>query len=146
MNNKYSIEKSSVINAEPKVIYTILTRLENWNQWTKSITSISLLNTEEIEVGTRIKVIQPKLSPATWTITEIKENSSLVWEKKSVGLKMTAKHSIINDSHNVLVELSVIYEGFFARLAYKLTSSLTDRYMTMELNGLKTESEKRVLL
>jgi hypothetical protein len=143
MNSKYSIEKSLIINAEPKDIYTILTRLENWNQWTKSITSISLLNAEKIEVGTRIKVIQPKLSPATWTITEIKENSSLVWEKKSFGLKMTAQHSIINDNNNVLVKLSIIYEGLFARLAYKLTSSLTDRYITMEVNGLKAESEKR---
>ena len=144
MNSKYYIEKSLIVNTEPKNVFAVLMQLENWNQWTKSITSISLLNAEKIEVGTRIRVIQPELSPATWTIIEIKENSSLVWEKKSFGLKMTATHSIINDNNNVLVRLSIIYEGFFARLAYKLTSSLTDRYMTMEINGLKAESEKRI--
>ena len=142
MSAKYYIEKSLIINANPKEVYTILTRLEYWNRWTKSISSISLLDRNKFKVGARIKVLQPKLPSAIWTIAEIIENQSLVWEKKSFGLKMKAQHSIIITNNDTLVTLRVVYEGFLAKLYYKLTSSLTDQYMTMEINGLKNESER----
>ena len=142
MSSKYYIEKSLIINASPKEVYTILIRFEYWNRWTKSISSISLLDHNKFKVGARIKVLQPKLPSAIWTIAEIIENQSLVWEKKSFGLKMIAQHSIIITNNDTLVTLRVVYEGFLAKLSYKLTSSLTDQYMTMEINGLKNESER----
>jgi len=141
MERRYCLERSSLINSSPEEIFYVLAQLGQWNQWTKSIISISFVNNDYFKVGTKIKVLQPKLSPAVWTITEITENKSLVWEKKSLGLKMTANHLIQESNEGPIVKLQIIYQGFLATLFYKLTASLTKSYLTMEIAGLKKRCE-----
>ena len=141
MERRYSLERASLINSSPEHIFSVLAQLDQWNQWTKSIISISFVNNDYFKVGTKIKVLQPKLSPAVWTITEISENKSLVWEKKSLGLKMTANHLIQESNEGTIVKLQIIYQGFLATLFYKLTASLTESFLTMEIAGLKKRCE-----
>jgi hypothetical protein len=142
MDSKYCIEKTALIKSQPEHIFRVLTDLNHWNQWTPSIIGISFVGKDTFAVGTRIKVLQPKLPPAVWTITEISENKLLVWKKKSFALKVTANH-IIQDSHDgAIVKLQIIHQGFLANLAYKLSSTLTDKYLTMEITGLKERCER----
>jgi len=141
MERRYCLERSSLINSSPEHIFSVLAQLGQWNQWTKSIISISFVNNDHFKVGAKIKVLQPKLSPAVWTITEISENKSLVWEKQSLGLKMTANHLIQESNEGTIVKLQIIYQGFLATLFYKLTASLTESYLTMEIAGLKKRCE-----
>jgi hypothetical protein len=142
MNNKYFVEKTSVIRAQPEHIFKVLTDIEQWNQWTKSIIDISFVGSGGLKVGAKIKVLQPQLPPAVWTITEISKNKSLTWEKRSFGLKMIANHIIEESNKETIVKLQIIYQGFMARFFYKLSSALTKRYMTMEITGLKERCEK----
>ena len=142
MKKQYSVEKTLAINARPSDIFNVLTHLEQWNQWTQSISEMSILNEVVPGLGARVKVLQPKLPPAIWTITEIKQDKSFTWEKESVGLKMISEHLILSVANETSVTIRMTYEGFLANLFYKLTHSLTDRYMTMEINGLKKECEK----
>jgi hypothetical protein len=141
MERRYCLEKASLIHSTPEHIFSVLMKLGQWNQWTKSIISISFVNNDSFKVGAKIKVLQPKLSPAVWTITEISENKSLVWEKKSLGLKMTANHFIQESTEGPIVKLQIIYQGFLATVFYKLTASLTESYLTMEIAGLKKRCE-----
>jgi hypothetical protein len=141
MEKTYCLERASLINSTPDHIFSVLKQLDKWNQWTKSIISISFVNNDIIKVGAKIKVRQPKLSPAVWTITEILENKTLVWEKKSLGLKMTANHFIQESTEGPVVKLQIIYQGFLATLFYRLTASLTESYLTMEIAGLKKRCE-----
>jgi uncharacterized membrane protein len=138
----YVVEKTSVIDAPPKDIFTVLMHLDRWNLWTESITEMSILNNDEPEPGSKIKVLQPKLPPAIWTITKIDPNKTLTWQKKSFGLNMRSEHLIINETNETSVTIRMTYEGPLAGLFYNLTRRLTDRYMTMEINGLKRECEK----
>jgi len=85
MNNKFYIEKTGFINSQPEQIFKVLTDIKNWNQWTKSIIGIAFVDTDEFKTGVKIKVRQPKLLPAVWTITEISKNKSLSWEKNPLG-------------------------------------------------------------
>ena len=142
MKKQYSVEKTLAINARPNDIFNVLTHLEQWNQWTQSISEMSILNEDVPGLGARVKVLQPKLPPAIWTITEIKQDKSFTWEKKSVGLKMISEHLILSVANETSVTIRTTYEGLLANLFYKLTHALTDRYMTMEINGLKKECEK----
>jgi hypothetical protein len=137
MKKHYWVEKSSVIHARSPEIFQVLMDLEHWNQWTPSITEMSLMNTPPPVPGTKIKVLQPKLPPAIWTITEINPDTSLTWEKKSFGLRMLSEHQIIESTSKTVVSIRMTYQGPLAGLFYKLTHSLVDRYMTMEINGLK---------
>ncbi|GGB02118.1 hypothetical protein GCM10011511_26710 [Puia dinghuensis] len=100
------------------------------------------MNNASVEVGTKLRVLQPKLSPAIWIITKIDQDKILIWEKRSLGLKMISEHLIHSDANETKVTIRMNYEGPLAGLIYQLTRSLTNRYMTMEINGLKKESEK----
>jgi hypothetical protein len=140
---RYLVEKTSVINALPGDIFKVLMNFGQWNQWTASITKMSILNNDRPGMGARIKVLQPKLPPAIWTITETLQDKSLTWEKRSFGLVMLSEHLITTSNNMTSVIIRMTYQGPLASLFYMLTHSLTDRYMTMEIYGLKRECEAR---
>ena len=141
MDSKYYIEKSVVIISQPASIFKILKDVEHWHVWTNSIIGISLLADNTFKKGAKIKLLQPKLKPAVWTISEIVENKSLQWEKKSFGLKVIANHLIEKSNEGSIVKLQVIFQGFWARLIYKLSFPLTNKYLEMEIRGLKIKCE-----
>ena len=142
MGYKYKISKTINVNARPEIIFKILAEIGNWNLWTKSIKSITLLNKNILEKGTKVKIVQPKLLPITWEVTEIEKDKSFTWVTNSLGLRMTAKHIIEPKDDASSVKLITIYEGILAGLIYKMTFGLTNQYMTMEIEGLKEEAEK----
>ena len=139
---RYLVEKTSVINALPGDIFKVLMDFGQWNQWTASITKMSILNDDRPGTKVRIKVLQPQLPPAVWTITESLPDRSLTWEKRSFGLVMLSEHIIVPGNNKTSVIIRMTYQGPLAGLFYTLTRSLTDRYMTMEIDGLKRECEK----
>ena len=140
---RYLVEKTSVINAHPGNIFKVLMDVGQWKQWTASITEMSILDNGRPGTGARIKVLQPKLPPAIWTVTECLPDSSLTWEKRSFGLVMLSEHFVLTGNNEASVTIRITYQGPLAGLFYMLTHSLTDRYMTMEIDGLKRECEKR---
>src|SRR3954451_18301934 len=92
MKNSYCILRTATIDTDVSKVFRVVADIENWNLWTKSVTKISFLEKFKFEVGGKARVYQPKLLPAVWTITEIIENRSFVWQTKSFTVKMTAKH------------------------------------------------------
>ena len=142
MKSKYCISKRTLINADVTKVFSLLADIENWNLWTRSVTKISYVAQKQFEVGGKALVIQPKLAPAVWTITEIIDNKSFVWQTKSPGATMTAKHLLENTGQGTCIEHQVIYEGWLAGLFYALTSKLTTLYLDMEISGLKSKCEQ----
>lgn len=143
MKNKYVIEKSDTIKSSPERIFNVLMSVENWSNWTKSVNKIEYINGTKCEEGAQIKIYQPKLPPAVWVVKEILGNNSIVWIKKSFGLEMTANHFIIGSGNEQTVKLQIIYRGFLAGFFYRLTSNLTEKYLSMEISGLKQLCESK---
>jgi len=54
-----------------------LADIENWNQWTSSVTRITIVNDIKFNKGTKARIVQPKLLPALWKITEIEKTNIL---------------------------------------------------------------------
>lgn len=142
MDRKLEIQKCFIVQAKPALIFKILTDVENWNTWTASVRKSTLLNGATFAIGTKVKIIQPKLFPVIWEITEMRDNNSFTWTSNSLGLKITAKHIIQEAGDFSIVWLVTTYKGFLSRLIYNLTSALTNKYMTMEADGLKLVCEK----
>jgi hypothetical protein len=140
--NRYSIEKQQVIHSLPQEVYSVLIRLEDWRKWTSSINSISILDKASFSVGSKVMILQPKLPPAKWTITDIQPNKSFTWTKESFGLKIIAVHLINESPEGSLFTNRVEYQGFLAAPVYFLTRSLTQLYLTLEAEGLKRACEK----
>ena len=55
---------------------------------------------------------------------------------------MLSEHLIMNGDKETSMTIRMTYKGPLAALFYPFTRSLTDRYMTMEINGLKRECER----
>jgi len=123
-------------------VYGIWTDIEKWNLWTKSIKQISYLENFSFKVGGKAKVIQPKLSPAVWKITEIKVDKSFTWETKILGVTAIGDHILENSSRGTIAKSILTYKGLFASLLCAISRNLTIQYMTMEMEGLKNECEK----
>ena len=142
MSKNYCISKNTVVDSDVSTVFNVLADIENWNTWTRSVTKISYLENNTFKVGDQALVIQPRLSPAVWTITEIIPNKSFIWQTHSYGVNMTAKHILKETDQGTFIEHQVIYEGQFAWLFYKLTGKLTNQYLTMEIMGLKAKCEE----
>jgi len=142
MNRHCFISKSTEVNASVSTVFGVLSDIEHWNEWTKSVTKISYLPNNNFLIGGKALVHQPKLPASVWTITEIIPNRFFFWQMNSHGVKITAKHIMKETDKGTFIEHQVIYEGLFAWLVYKLTAKLTKQYLGMEITGLKHHCEE----
>ncbi len=142
MEKKNSVTRKLVVNSEAHTIFSVLADVEKWNEWTKSITSISFLEKERFVVGGKARILQPRLSPAIWTITEIVENKSFTWMTKTLGVTITATHSLDSTLEGTIVELRLIYEGLLSGLVFRLFSKMAIQNLELEIKGLKAECER----
>ncbi|MBP8073733.1 MAG: SRPBCC family protein [Bacteroidia bacterium] len=131
------------IQAPAEHVWHVMLDVERWPEWTASISKVILLDQGPIAVGKRAKVIQPKLQPAVWKFTKIQPNTGFEWITGNFMLRMVAQHWIQPISGGVQVTLTVDVSGWLGGYVAKKYGKLTQDYIQMEANGLKTKSESR---
>jgi uncharacterized membrane protein len=129
------------IQAPPARVWAVMKDVERWHEWTPSITSITRLDHGPLAVGSRALVRQPKLPPAKWEVTELVDGSGFTWVSRGPGLKVTGRHTVQATQGGSRVTLAIEYSGFFGALLARLTQGLNERYIALEANGLKSQSE-----
>lgn len=129
------------IDAAPDRVWAVLTDVERWPGWTASISSIERLAPGPLVVGSRVRIRQPKLLPAVWTVIEITKDRSLTWTTCGLGFSVSGFHRIEPSNGGARVTLSVTYSGVLGRLMERLTRNLTTTYVAIEAAGLKQRSE-----
>jgi uncharacterized membrane protein len=135
----YSI--SVDIDAPPSRVYDVMIDVERWHEWTESITSIKRLEPGEFRVGSRARVKQPKLAPATWTVTQLIPGKGFVWTSSAPGLLVTGSHMAVAKGRGSQATLELHYEGIAGGLLGRLLHSLNEHYLALESAGLKRRSE-----
>jgi uncharacterized membrane protein len=130
------------IDAPPETVWAIWREIERWSEWTASISKIEKLAPGPLAVGLRARVRQPKLPTAIWRVTELEENCGFTWVSKSPGAHVTGIHSIEPIANGSRATMTLIFAGPIALLFGCLTRSLSQRYLQLEANGLKTRSEQ----
>jgi hypothetical protein len=96
-----------------------------------------------LAVGHAARIEQPKLRPATWTITALDVGRSFTWETKSPGFRITATHTISPvEAGGVTVTLSTNVSGLLAPIIGALTAKIGRRYVATEAEGLKRRCEE----
>ena len=129
------------INAPAERVYAVMIDIDRWHEWTASITSITRLAGAAFVVGTRAMVRQPKLPPATWTVSKIELGRGFEWINTAPGLKVTGHHFVEPTPNGSRATLGLSYEGIFGGLLARLTRGITRRYIAMEAAGLKARAE-----
>ncbi len=135
----FSIEVE--IQASPQKVWTVMSDIEHWHEWTASITSIERLDQGPLGVGCRARGRQPKLPPAKWQVTDWKEGKGFEWVSRGPGLLVTGRHWIEPAAGGCKAQLSIDYTGLLGPLLAWLTGDINNRYLKLEANGLKKRSE-----
>ena len=83
------------ISAPPEVVWAVLSDVESWPTWTASITSIRLLGPDPLQVGSRVRIRQPRLPATVWTVSDFVEGERFSWTSTSPGVNTRASHRVV---------------------------------------------------
>ncbi len=130
------------IHATPDRVWTVLSDVERWPEWTASVSRVNLYTGRPIEVGSRAIVKQPRFPAAQWLVTDVEPGRGFVWVSIGPGLTVTARHEIEPIADGCRVTLSLEYAGLIARLVLRFTRGISERYVALEAEGLKARAER----
>jgi uncharacterized protein YndB with AHSA1/START domain len=129
------------IDAAPERVFTVLCDVERWPEWTASMTSIHRLDSGPLSVGSKARVLQPKLLPAVWQVTELEDKRQFTWVAQVPGLRMSAAHVIESQGTGSRAVLSLDVSGLLGPFIGRFYGSLIRQYLVTESQGLKRRSE-----
>jgi uncharacterized protein YndB with AHSA1/START domain len=125
------------IPAPPPVVWSVLADVERWPEWTASVSRVNRLSSGPFQVGSRVRIHQPKLPPASWRVTELNPGASFTWISRAPGVRVTARHTVAMEGHGSSVTLSIQYKGFLGGLLAGWVGNLNEEYLAVEASGLK---------
>ena len=131
------------IDAPPATVWSVMSDVERWHEWTASITRVMRVDHGPFAVGSRARVRQPRLLPAEFIVTELEENRGFTWVTHSPGVTATARHLVEPIPRGTRATLSVQFDGLAAPIVAWMTRNLNDRYLALEAAGLKKRAEAR---
>ena len=135
------IERSIDIAAPPERVWAVMSDVERWHEWTASITSVSRLDDGPFGVGSRALVVQPKLRPATFEVTEYNAGRNFTWKTATSGLTAVAGHVVEPQAGGTRATIALDFTGVPLLLLGWWVRRITNQYFTMETEGLKRRSE-----
>jgi hypothetical protein len=129
------------INATPQRVLAVLCDVERWPEWTPTVTHVQRLDRGPFAVGSSARVLQPKLRPAVWQVTELDESRSFTWVTRAPGVRMTASHLVEAQGEGSRAALSFAISGVLGPIVSRLYRGLIQQYVATEASGLKRRSE-----
>ncbi len=127
--------------ARPSTVWRILADVEHWPDWTPTVVEIKPLSSSGLMVGARYRVVQPKLRPAVYEVTECVPNKAFTWVQKLPGGTIVADHRLSPRGDATQVELSFTSKGLLANLICKMLSRLISDYVATEAKSLKSRCD-----
>src|SRR5262245_47754416 len=128
------------IPAPPPIVWSVMSDVERWPEWTASISRVKSLSRGPLQAGSRFRVHQPKLPPAFWRVTGLNPGSDFTWVSVAPGLRVTARHAVEPTNAGCRATLSIRYEGWFGAWLARWVGGLNEQYLALEANGLKARS------
>jgi uncharacterized membrane protein len=138
-------ESSTEIQAPATLVWDVFVDAEQWPSWTASVTSIVALDGPGIEVGKRFQIKQPRLPKVVWEVTEVDPGVSWTWRNRSPGSTTFATHEVVAQAvDRTLVKQRIDQRGPIGVVVAKMMRRLTNRYLSLEAQGLKERSEQQL--
>jgi uncharacterized membrane protein len=134
------------VDASADHVFAVLTDVERWPEWTSTVTRVERLDraSTPLATGSRLRIVQPKVPPAEWTVTDLEAGRGFRMMSRSPGATVVANHWVAPlDGQRSRVTLSVMFSGWLGRLIARMMRKLNERYLAEEAAGLKRRSEER---
>jgi uncharacterized membrane protein len=137
-----SYESTIAIAAPRESVWRVLAEVVAWPKWLPTVSSVEPLDGSVLKVGSRYTVRQPKLRPATWVVTQLEPPRCFVWQARSPGLLMIAKHTVEELSPGKSqVNLRFSFSGLLGAPMGMLFRSVAESYLAQEVASLKINVE-----
>jgi uncharacterized membrane protein len=136
------IERVVDIAAPQGTVWSIMSDVERWPEWTASVARVERLDTAPLAVGSRVRIHQPYLPTAVWTVDVFDPPRFFQWRSVTPGLTSVAGHRIeATGPTRSRATLSIAWSGWLAPVIRLLYGGLSRRYVEMEAHGLERRSE-----
>ena len=135
-------ERTIEIDASQQRVWDVLTDLEAWPKRIETVDVVELLTPAPLTRGSRIRLKQPRLGEGTWDVTAWDAPSYFEWMQKTGGITSSAGHRVetLGDGRSRLT-LTLDMRGLLIPVVALFFRGLTNRYMTLEAEGMKRASE-----
>jgi uncharacterized membrane protein len=135
-------EESIDIDAQQERVWEVLSDLEAWPGRIETVDVVELLTPAPVSKGSRVRLKQPKLPEGTWDITVWDAPSYFEWRQKSGGITSVAGHRVeMLEEGRSRLTLSLDMRGPLIPVIGLFYRGLTNRYMTIEAQGMKRAAE-----
>ncbi|MGE0706168.1 MAG: NnrU family protein [Vicinamibacterales bacterium] len=130
------------IDAPPERVWALMADVLHWPDWLPTMTAVEPLDSPALALGTRYRIVQPRLMPTIWTVVRLEPLRAFAWESRAPGVRALADHSLSPmPDGSTSVTLRVQFLGPLYVLARVLAGSLTREYLAREAAWLKTRVE-----
>ncbi len=135
-------EQSIDIDARQQRVWEVLSDLEGWPQRIETVDLVELLTPAPVGEGSCVRLKQPKLPEGTWEGTVWDAPSYFEFRQKSGGVTNVAGHRVeaLQDGRSRLT-LTLDMRGLLVPVVALFYKGLTNRYMTVEAQGMKRAAE-----
>jgi carbon monoxide dehydrogenase subunit G len=135
-------EQSIDIDAQPQRVWDVLSDLEAWPERIETVDAVELLTPPPVTAGTRVRLKQPKLGEGTWEVTAWDAPSYFEYRQQSGGVSSVAGHRVeaLEEGRSRL-SLELEMRGLLVPVVAVFFKGLTNRYMTLEAEGMKRAAE-----
>ncbi|GAA1105957.1 SRPBCC family protein [Pseudonocardia alni] len=134
-----SVERA--VHARIDRVWAVLTDPPDWPRWTESMSEVRLLD-GGLAPGSRVRIVQPRLPPMIWTVTELVPERELTWVTSAAGVITTGSHSLRPGAGGTThLRLGLDHRGVLAPLVRGLLGPRTRRYVELEADGLRRAAE-----
>ena len=131
------------IDAPADLVWNVFTDVEQWPQWTASVTRLAGLDGPDLAVGRRFEIDQPRLPTLRWEVTDVVPQSSWTWVQHPPGGVTTAHHDVVETAEGTtVVRQELDQRGIVGAAVAVLMRRTTKRYLAMEGDGLKARCEE----
>jgi len=135
-------EKSIEIDAPQERVWQVLSDLEAWPQRIETVDTAELLTPAPITTGSRVRLKQPKLPEGIWDVTVWDAPSYFEWTQKTSGVTSVAGHRVDPlGQDRARLTLTLEMRGLLIPIIGLFYRDLTNRYMTLEAEGMKRAAE-----
>ena len=130
------------IDARQQRVWEVLSDLEAWPQRIETVDVVELLTPAPVSEGSRVRLKQPRLPEGTWEVTVWHAPSYFEYRQKSGGVTNVAGHRVeaLEEGRSRLT-LTLDMRGLLVAVGALFYRGLTNRYMTVEAQGMKRAAE-----
>ncbi|OZM82547.1 SRPBCC family protein [Pseudonocardia sp. MH-G8] len=129
------------VRASAERVWAVLADPESWPRWTESMREVRLLD-GGLALGSRVRIVQPKLMPMEWTVTELEPGAVLTWMAAAPGVRTTGTHEVWSRADGTArLRLVLTQRGLLAPFVAGLYGRRSRRYVELEAEGLRAAAE-----